>query len=139
MEILCLPRSTARSDITAPHRQLNRFEGLGKNSLKTGHNYSMSRQLFMGGFALRRLFQLHENRVHLSRMKNITLSADPDLIEHARAVARSQRKTLNAVFREWLLQFTAQSGNGPEVDALMKRLRHVQPGRQFSREEMNER
>jgi hypothetical protein len=72
-------------------------------------------------------------------MKNITLSADADLIDQARAVARSQRKTLNAVFREWLLQFTAQSGNGSEVEALMKRLRHVQPGRQFSREEMNER
>ncbi len=91
------------------------------------------------GHVLCRLFQLHENRVHFYRMKNITLSADADLIDQARAVARSQRKTLNAAFREWLLQFTAQSGSGPEVDALMKRLRHVQPGRQFSREEMNER
>ena len=72
-------------------------------------------------------------------MKNITLSADDELIEQARALARAQRKTLNAVFREWLLQFTAQSGNGQQVDALMKRLRHVQPGRRFSREEMNER
>ena len=72
-------------------------------------------------------------------MKNITLSADADLIEQARAIARTQRKTLNAVFREWLLQFTARSGNSSEVDALMKRLRHVQPGRRFSREEMNER
>jgi len=42
-----------------------------------------------------------------------------------RLVARSQRKTLNAAFLEWLLQFTAQSGNGQEVDSLMKRLRHI--------------
>jgi predicted transcriptional regulator len=72
-------------------------------------------------------------------MKNVTLSADEDLIEQARQVARSQRRTLNAAFREWLLQFTAQAGNGQEVDALMRRLRHVKAGRHFSRDEMNER
>ena len=72
-------------------------------------------------------------------MKNVTLSADEDLIEQARQVARAQRKTLNAAFREWLLQFTAQAGDGQEVDALMRRLRHVGAGRQYSRDEMNER
>jgi predicted transcriptional regulator len=72
-------------------------------------------------------------------VKNITLSADEDLIEQARQVARAQRKTLNAAFREWLLQFTAQSGNAQEVDALMRRLRHVNAGRRFTRDEMNER
>jgi hypothetical protein len=72
-------------------------------------------------------------------MKNVTLSADEDLIEQARLVARSQRKTLNAAFREWLVQFTARSGNGQEVDSLMKRLRHVKAGRHFTRDEMNER
>ncbi len=55
-------------------------------------------------------------------MKNITLSADHNLIEKARAVARSQRRTLNAVFREWLEQFTAREGNVQEFDALMRRL-----------------
>jgi predicted transcriptional regulator len=72
-------------------------------------------------------------------MKNITLSADDDLIEQARLLARSQRKTLNQVFREWLLQYTARSGNAREFDALMKRLRHVRAGRHFTRDEMNER
>jgi hypothetical protein len=72
-------------------------------------------------------------------MKNITLSADADLIEQARLVARAQRKTLNSVFREWLQQFTAQSGSGQEVDSLMRRLRHVNAGRRFTRDEMNER
>lgn len=72
-------------------------------------------------------------------MKNITLSADEELIEQARLVAHAQRKTLNSAFREWLLQFTAQAGNGKELDALMRRLRHVSSGRHFSRDEMNER
>jgi len=72
-------------------------------------------------------------------MKNVTLSADEDLIEQARLVARSQQKTLNAAFREWLVQFTARSGSRREVDALMRRLRHVNAGRHFTRHEMNER
>jgi hypothetical protein len=72
-------------------------------------------------------------------MKNITLSAEEDLIELARTVARSQRTTLNAAFREWLERYTAQTGAGPEFDSLMTRLRHVRSGRRFTREEMNER
>jgi hypothetical protein len=35
-------------------------------------------------------------------MKNITLSADENLIKQARQLARAQHKTLNGVFREWL-------------------------------------
>jgi hypothetical protein len=72
-------------------------------------------------------------------MKNVTLSADEDLIEQARLLARAQHKTLNAVFREWLLQFTTQAGNTKEVETLMHRLRHVNAGRRFTRDEMNER
>jgi hypothetical protein len=72
-------------------------------------------------------------------MKNVTLSADADLIEQARLVARTQHKTLNAVFREWLQQYAAQPGSAQEVDSLMKRLRHVRVGRHFTRDEMNER
>jgi hypothetical protein len=72
-------------------------------------------------------------------MKNITLSADADLIEQARLVARSQHDTLNGAFRKWLVEYTAQRGSGREIDSLMKRLRHVQAGRHFSRDEMNER
>lgn len=72
-------------------------------------------------------------------MKNVTLSADDDLIEQARQVARLQRKTLNAAFREWLVQYTAQAGSGQEFKSLMKRLRHVNAGRHFTRDEMCER
>ncbi|MCX6634901.1 MAG: hypothetical protein NT090_07445 [Acidobacteria bacterium] len=72
-------------------------------------------------------------------MKNITLSADEDLIEQARLVARSRKTTLNAAFREWLVRFAAREGTARDVDVLMERLRHVRAGRRFSREEMNER
>lgn len=72
-------------------------------------------------------------------MKNVTLSADEHLIEQARLIASAQHKSLNTVFREWLQQYTAQSGSAQEVDSLMKRLRHVRAGRHFTREEMNER
>jgi hypothetical protein len=82
---------------------------------------------------------LHENSVHLNSMRNITLSADEDLIEKARAVARSRRKTLNVAFREWLEQFAAESGSAAEYDSLMRRLQHVKSGGRFSRDEMNER
>ena len=72
-------------------------------------------------------------------MKNITLSVDENLLEQARLVARSQHKTLNAAFREWLLQYTAQAGARQEFDALLQRLQHVRAGRRFSRDQMNER
>ena len=72
-------------------------------------------------------------------MKNITLSADQDLIEKARLVARSQRKTLNAAFREWLAQYAGLSKNAQDARLLMKRLGHVKSGRRYTRDEMNER
>lgn len=72
-------------------------------------------------------------------MKNITLSADDDLIEQARTIARGQHRTLNAIFREWLTQFTQSAGDAQGFDALMDHLRHVDAGGHFSRDEMNER
>ncbi len=72
-------------------------------------------------------------------MKNITLSADEELIEKARAVARAQRRTLNAAFRDWLNQFAASEGDVQSFDALMRRLRHVDAGKHYTREELNER
>ena len=61
-------------------------------------------------------------------VKNVTLSADEHLIEEARNKARAQHTTLNAAFREWLLQFTAQPGSATEYEALMQRLKYVKAG-----------
>jgi hypothetical protein len=73
-------------------------------------------------------------------MKNITLSADEDLIERARYTAQSQHKTLNAAFREWLEDFVAKSGNLAEYHQLMERLRRrVRSSGPYTRDEMNER
>jgi hypothetical protein len=72
-------------------------------------------------------------------MKKITLSADEELIRQARLVARSQHKTLNAAFREWLTHYASQSGSTQELDSLMKRLCHVRAGDHFIRDVMNER
>jgi hypothetical protein len=72
-------------------------------------------------------------------MKNITLSADEELVERARAVARARRSTLNAAFRAWLIQYTGSASDGRSFDALMKSLKHVKAGRRYSRDEMNER
>lgn len=72
-------------------------------------------------------------------MKNITLSADEDLIEKARSIARAQRKTLNAAFREWLMHFTASEGEAQSYRELMKSMRHIKAGGHFTRDELNER
>jgi hypothetical protein len=74
-------------------------------------------------------------------MKKITFSADENLISRARMIARAQHKTLNAAFREWLVQFAGSSGNAQGFDALilMKCLKHVDAGKHFRREELNER
>ena len=72
-------------------------------------------------------------------MKNITLTADEHLIERARSIARAQRTTLNEAFRQWLTQFTASTGDARSFDSLMQGLGHIDAGRHYSRDEMNER
>jgi hypothetical protein len=72
-------------------------------------------------------------------MKNVTLSADENMIERARLIARGQRRTLNEAFRDWLAQFSQSAGDVQGFDALMSRLQHVDAGRRFSRDESNER
>jgi hypothetical protein len=71
--------------------------------------------------------------------KNITLNAEESLIERAREVAARQHRSLNAAFREWLLRYTGADRAKDGYDQLMEKLSHVELGRSFSREEMNER
>jgi hypothetical protein len=72
-------------------------------------------------------------------MKNITLSADEQLIDEARRIAQSQHKTLNQAFREWLESYTRPESAVERYEALRKRLNYVGDGRKFTRAEMNER
>jgi hypothetical protein len=72
-------------------------------------------------------------------MRNITLSANEELIDQARLVARQRHTTLNEAFRGWLAQFAASSGDVKQFDELMGRLTPMKAGSRFTREEMNER
>ena len=73
-------------------------------------------------------------------MKNITFRADEDLIKRARSVARGQRTTLNAAFREWLAQFAQSTGDAQGFDALlMIQMQYVDEGGHFNRDDLNER
>ena len=72
-------------------------------------------------------------------MRNVTLSADENLIEQARLTAQARRTTLNAAFREWLEHYAAQSGGGAAIGSLMRRLKHIKSSGPYTRDEMNER
>jgi hypothetical protein len=72
-------------------------------------------------------------------MRNITFSADENKIELAREVARGENKTLNDAFREWLDQYGSRRVRAEDIRELYRSLRHVNAGRKFTRDEMNER
>ncbi|MDD5198713.1 MAG: hypothetical protein PHC88_02840 [Terrimicrobiaceae bacterium] len=72
-------------------------------------------------------------------MKNVTLSAEEELIRKARGVAQQRSTSLNELFRAWLRDLTRQSGHKKNYDRLMERLESRRSGRHFGREEMNAR
>lgn len=72
-------------------------------------------------------------------MKNITLSAEEELIQKARALAQQRATSLNELFRSWLRDLTRQTGQGKTYDRMMENLTSKESGGTFSREEMNER
>lgn len=71
--------------------------------------------------------------------KNVTLSADEELIAQARRRAQEERKTLNTVFREWLAVYVGKAGAAHKYRRLTTQLKHVSAGRKFSRDELNAR
>ena len=74
-------------------------------------------------------------------MKNITLSADENLIEAARRRAAAEQTTLNAKFRLWLADYVGRERQAERAMEVMRELRGKLStgGRRFTREEMNER
>jgi len=72
-------------------------------------------------------------------LKNITLSAEEQLIRKAREKARREHTTLNARFRRWLKQYVNAERSLRDYDTLMKSLSYAKPGKSFTRDEMNER
>ena len=72
-------------------------------------------------------------------LKNITLSADEELIRKAREKAQREHTTLNASFREWLKSYVSAEAKVRNFDDLMQSLSYVKTGKKLTREEMNER
>ncbi len=72
-------------------------------------------------------------------MKNITLSAEEELIELAREEARRRHTTLNALFRDWIGELARRDERREQVSRLMEEAKKYQAGGPFTREEMNER
>lgn len=72
-------------------------------------------------------------------LKNITFSAEEELIRRARERASAESTTLNEEFRKWLEKYVARPGSADAFAMLMDQYDYVQPGRAFTRDEMNER
>ena len=73
-------------------------------------------------------------------MKNITLSADENLIIAARQRAAMEHTTLNEQFRRWLKDYVQREQQATDALSVMRELQgklHV--GRKLTRDEMNER
>ena len=73
-------------------------------------------------------------------MKNITFSADANLINAARQVAASRNTALNAEFRVWLANYVRQGKQTAQAMSAVRELQgKLRVGRKLSRDEMNER
>ncbi len=73
-------------------------------------------------------------------MKNITLSAEEHMIEAARNRARSEKTTLNAAFRAWLVEYSNQATRMAEFDAVVDDVcGKMKVGKKLTRDEMNAR
>jgi hypothetical protein len=98
-------------------------------SLSCGHNTSLVYTVVV----------LFNKREYL--MKNITLSADENLIEAARRRAVAEHSTLNEQFRLWLDEYVRRNQQADAAMATIKILqKHISTrGRKFTRDEMNER
>lgn len=72
-------------------------------------------------------------------LKNITLSADKELIQKAREKAKREHTTLNASFRRWIKRYVSKNTKTTDYYAFMDSLNYATPDRKFSRDELNER
>ena len=73
-------------------------------------------------------------------MRNITFSADENLIQAGRRRAQAENSTLNEQFRLWLESYARREQQAKGAAFVMRELQgklHV--GRKLTREEMNER
>ncbi len=72
-------------------------------------------------------------------MKNITLSANEDVLRKAKNKAQQNNSTLNNLFRKWLDDYTRDKNIAHELDRFLSETEYVEAGRSFTRDEYNER
>jgi len=72
-------------------------------------------------------------------LKNVTLSADENLIRQARRNAQQEHTTLNAMFRQWLARYVKQKQACTDYESLMQDLSYARANQHYSRDDMNER
>jgi hypothetical protein len=77
-------------------------------------------------------------------LKNITFSADEELIEKGRALAQAEKTTLNEKFRRWLEDYVRGKEDREKLlarhlETMAKLQGKVVMGRKLTRDELNER
>lgn len=72
-------------------------------------------------------------------LKNITFSADEDLIIRARQKDFSEKSTLNILFRRWLNQYIERKQVDEKIGQVIESMDYTYAGKKFTRDEMNER
>jgi hypothetical protein len=72
-------------------------------------------------------------------MKNLTISADEELLDKARSIAQARHTTLNAEFRQWLVEYTGRAGQVDKYREFTQSLGGFRMDRKYTRDEMNER
>ena len=74
-------------------------------------------------------------------LRNIALSADEQLIARAREKAGAAHTTLNVEFRKWLESYASTQDEAAvtKFRDVMRQLGDLDAGRNFTRDEMNER
>lgn len=71
--------------------------------------------------------------------RNITFNAEEKLIEQARQKAMENNTTLNKLFRHWLSNYARETRLANNFDEFMTAVRYANPGRSFTRDDLNER
>jgi len=72
-------------------------------------------------------------------MRNITLSADEDVIDKARNRAQRENRSLNDAFRDWIAGYSGRNEKKLTLREIQKRWSHIKTGGPFTRDEMNAR
>jgi hypothetical protein len=72
-------------------------------------------------------------------MRNITLSAEPKLIDLARTRAKLNNTTLNEEFRKWLAEYAKPDYSKEGIKAFLDQFPKFRAGKMPTRDELNER